>query len=218
MKKIISALLALTILFSFACCGKKDDTSNSDKNGSDASQSQTEESKKNKKNKKPDKKGMNEKVEIEIPLLLVEEQYRNDLDKYAEQYGYEKVKLIEKKQTVEITMTALSHDLLLTRIGITVMSSIGSTFESEEFPYMTGIGEYNDDFSEIEIFVDKKGYEKDEQSSLLPYTISEYCIYYQLYTTRDEYECKITVKDSKTKKKIETKTFNQNNLGKEIAD
>lgn len=218
MKKIISALLALTILFSFACCGKKDDTSDSDKNGSDASQSQTEESKKNKKNKKPDKKGMNEKVDIEIPLLLVEEQYRNDLDKYAEEYGYEKVKLNKKTQTVEITMTSLAHDLLLTRIGITVMSSIGSTFESEEFPYMTGIGEYSEDFSEIEIFVDKKGYNSDDQSSLLPYTISEYCMYYQLYTTRDEYECKITVKDSKTKKKIETKTFNQNNLGKEIAD
>ena len=80
---------------------------------------------------------------------------------------------------------------------------------------MTGIGEYNEDFSEIEIFVDKKGYSEDEQSSLLPYTISEYCMYYQLYTTREEYECKVTVKDSKTKKTLEVKTFNQNNLGKQ---
>ena len=199
MKKIISALLALTVLFSFACCGKNEDTSDKDESTTAVTAPKAQESKKDK-NKKPDKKGMNEKVDIEIPLLLIEEKYRNDLDKYAEEYGYEKVKLNKKTQTVEITMTAMSHELLLTRIGITIMSSIGSTFESEEFPYMTGIGEYNDDFSEIEIFVDKEGYKNDQQSSLLPYTIGQFCMHYQLYTTRTEYECKVTVKDSKTKK------------------
>ena len=214
MRKIILALLASVMLFTFACCGKEQEEpvfAYRDEEGNVVTGTADQVQSTEKNNDK--KKDMNETVVIEIPLPLVEEKYQNDLDKYAETYGYEEVKLDEKTQTVRIKMTAFSHDLLLVRIGTTVMNSIGSTFESEEFPYMTGIGEYNDDFSEIEIFVDKKAYNEDPQSSLLPYAIGEYCMFYQLYTTRDEYDCKVTVRDKDTKRVIETKEYHQDNLG-----
>ncbi len=161
---------------------------------------------------------MDKIVEIEIPRLIVEEQYRDNLDKYAEVYGYEKVEHNKKKDTVKIRMTAFNYDMLLIRMGMTAINSIGSTFESEEFPYMINIGKYNEDFSEIEIFVDRQGYEADAQSSLLPYTIGEICMYYQLYTTRDNYECKVLVKDNDTNTLIHEKQYSQSNFGEENED
>lgn len=215
MKKIIIATLSLVILLTFACCGKKDEGpvfAYRDEEGNIVTGT-ADDMNKDKADKNKDKpKNRDEIVEVNFPLALIEEEYQNDLDKYAEAYGYKEVKLDKKTQTVKIKMTAMSYDLLLVRIGTQVMRSIGSTYESEEFPYMLGLGKYNDDFSEVEILVDKEKYQADEQSSLLPYAISEYCMFYQLYTTREECACKVTVRDKETNRVIETKQYNQANL------
>lgn len=217
MKKIIIATLSLVILLTFACCGKKDegpvfayrDEEGNIVTGTADDMNKTDSGEDKNKDKPKDR---DEIVVVDFPLALIEEKYQNDLDKYAETYGYKEVTLNKKTQMVKIKMTAMSYDLLLVRIGTTVMRSIGSTIESEEFPYMLDIGKYNDDFSEIEIFVDKEKYQADGQSSLLPYSISEYCMYYQLYTTRPECACKVTVRDKETNRVIETKQYNQANL------
>ena len=214
MKKIIIIALSALILLSFACCGKKDEGpvfAYRDEEGNIVTGTADEIDKVSttKKEKVKDRDAI---VEIQFPIALIDSQYHDNLDKYAEEYGYKEVKLDKKTQNVKIKMTAMSYDLLLVRIGTKVMSSIGSTIESEEFPYMLGLGEYNEDFSRIEILVDKEKYQQDGQSSLLPYAISEYCMYYQLYTTREECACEVTVKDQKTNKVIETKQYNQANL------
>ena len=214
MKKIIIIALSTLILLCFACCGKNDNSSvtiPSDEEVNSVTETAKEKDKPST-TKKGKTKDRDEIVEIQFPIALIDSQYHDNLDKYAEEYGYKEVKLDKKTQNVKIKMTAMSYDLLLVRIGTKVMGSIGSTVESEEFPYMLGLGEYSDDFSEIEILVDKEKYQQDGQSSLLPYAISEYCMYYQLYTTRKECACEVTVKDKKTDRVIETKQYNQANL------
>ena len=97
---------------------------------------------------------------------------------------------------------------MTTKKGFGIINTIGQLMESDTYPYFKNLGEYNDNFSYIELTVDKKGYEKDEFSSQLPAYIADICMHnYQLFTTTADYSCTVAVKDAKTGKVIYENTY-----------
>lgn len=203
MKKIVSFSLSLLILLTFCSCGK----------GKNESTPQgvtinIEETKKPEATK--EEKSENKTIKIKLPVELIEEKYRDNLDVYCSSYGYESAKL-NKDGTVTIKMSALTHSLLLTRMGMTVMSQIGSVLDSGDYPYFKDIGVYNEDFSYIVLLVDGKEYKEESTSNFLPYVVSEFCMYYQLYTTRDNYQCEVVIADEKTKEVVYSNIYTSEN-------
>ncbi len=194
MKKTVAFLLLVITLLTFCSCGKKNDEPTPQ--GVTINIEETKKPEATKEETNEDKT-----IKINLPLELIEEKYRDNLDAYCSSYGYDSAKL-NKDNTVTVKMSALTHSLLLTRMGLTVMTQIGNVLDSGDYPYFKDIGVYNEDFSYIVLLVDGKKYKEESTSNFLPYVVSEFCMYYQLYTTRDNYQCEVVIADEKTKEVV----------------
>lgn len=137
-------------------------------------------------------------VKITLPALFLNEAEKKDLPGYCEVNGFISAELDEKKDKVTVTMSKSTHDVLLVRMGMQVMSSISKLIRSDTFPYFTEIGEYADDFSSVTVKVNGEKYKNDSTSSLLPMTVGESCLLYLEYTTAKKPKCTVTVADDKT--------------------
>lgn len=212
MKKIICVALIITVLFSLAACGKKKQEGTlfayKDENGNIVTEYLAEEETKG-------REAADDEVKVTMPLVFLDEEYRNDIKKYCEEFGYIEAAVNEKKQTVTVIMRALSYDLNLVKIGTTVMRNIGDTIDSGEYPYVKNLESYSPNFDEIVMLVDGEGYKKDAQHSLLPYFLGECGMYYQIFTTENEYHCTVKIKDEKTGEIIDEKYYETDNTGKE---
>ncbi len=221
-KNAICLALVLVMVVLFAACSKKEDKgplfAYTDADGKVVTgyaedidtQKDDGEEKDDNGNKNPDKK-----ISITMPLVFLGEEYINDVDSYCEVNGFIKGKINEKDQTVTITMRALTHDLFLVKIGMQVMSNIGGVVDSGDYPYVKELESYSDNFDEIVMLVDGKKYEADQQHSLLPYYLGECGMYYQVFTTENEYECTVKIKDAKSGKIIDEQHYETDNFGKE---
>lgn len=212
MKKIICLALALTVLFSFAACGKNKQKGNlvayKDDEGNIVTEYMKEE-------ETLGREAADDEVKVTMPLVFLDEKYRNDIKKYCEDFGYIEAAVNEKKQTVTVIMRALSYELNLVKIGTTVMRNIGETVDSGEYPYVKRLESYSPNFDELVMLVDGEGYKKDDQHSLLPYFLGECGMYYQIFTTENEYHCTVKIKDEKTGEIIDEKYYETDNTGKE---
>ncbi|MBQ8503005.1 MAG: hypothetical protein IJ491_01875 [Clostridia bacterium] len=215
MKKIICLSLALCLLLTLAACGKKKDEGTLVAYKDDEGNIVTEYVSENEEDKEKNKNDIDNEVKVTLPLVLIDSEYRNDIDAYCEANGFIKGKINEKDQTVTITMRALTYDLNLVRIGTKVMSNIGSAIDSGEYPYVQKLESYSENFDEIVMLVDGEGYKADKQHSLLPYYLGECGMYYQLYTTENEYRCTVKIKDAKTGEIIDEEYYETDNYGKE---
>ena len=157
-------------------------------------------------------------VQFSMPLHYLEEKYRNDLDLFCKENGYIACTIDEQAQIFTVTANALQHDMSLVRIGMQSITNIGNEIESEKYPFFKELGAFGElskyDFSEITVFVDKAGYESAaDKDSFMAY-IAGCGIYYQLYTTSNDYSCKIIVRDVASKESVlDAKLFEQNNSG-----
>ncbi len=203
MKRIISALLCVILVFGFSACSKKD--KGDEKSVSAAVESVESKKADEEKTTKVKKRNPQEKVKITIPLDVIDEKYRNDMDAYCAEYGFLKAKINKRAQTVTITMKALTHELLLSRIGMKVVGSIYEIADSKDYPYIDKIESFDkDNFKSVVYSVDAKKYSKDSAAS---YMMAQSCLLYQLYTTDDDYRVDITVVDKNTGETIETDTY-----------
>lgn len=153
----------------------------------------------------------NKKVTVTLPAEFIGEEYKDNLDAFAEANGYDWVK-ITKDGSVKVKMRALSYSLILSNVGMDTIQSIAYTMDSGEFPYFTDLVKYNDDFSNIIVAVNKEEYEKAENRSSLLSQIALAGLYYQSYNTESENKCEITVCEEGTNLLIETRTFTVDEL------
>lgn len=214
MKKIICLLLAVCILFTLAACGKKKDEGTLVAYRNDEGEIVTEYVTDTEENN-TEQKEIDDEVKITMPLVFLGEEYEDDLAAYCEANNFISCKLNEKDQTMTVTMRALTYDLNLVKIGTQVMRNIGSAVDSGEYPYAQKLESYSQNFDEIVMLVDGKEYKKDEQSSLLPYFLGECGMFYQIYTTENEYHCTVKIKDAESGEIIEEKYYETDNTGKE---
>ena len=151
-------------------------------------------------------------VQFEIPVLFLDAKYQNNLKKLVRDNGYESATYSVDKKRVIIKLKALSYDLYLIKTGVATISAMCETIESEEFPYVKNLGEYEDDFSHVEILVDSSAYKKAENTNDLFNHISNCCAYYLLQDKNGPDKYTIDICDEKTGNKIESKKFNKNDF------
>ena len=161
------------------------------------------------------REAMDDERKVTMPLAFVDKKYHHNLDAYCKDYGYISCTLNEKDETVTVIMKALTYDLNLVRIGMQVMTSIGDAIDSGDYPYAKKLESYSENFDEIVMLVDGKGYKADKQSSLLPYMLGECGMYYQVYTTENKYQCKVIIKDADTGEELFSETYKATNSPKE---
>lgn len=215
MKKVISSVSAIALVFvllaGLAACGKKQEEGklyySYDEEGNIVSEFVELTT--------GDREAMYDERKVTMPLSFVDKKYHNNLDKYCKDYGYISCSLNEKDQTVTVIMKALTYDLNLVKIGMQVMTSIGDAIDSGTYPYAVKLESYSENFDEIVMLVDGEGYKADPQSSLLPYMLGECGTYYQVFTTENQYKCKVIIKDAETGEELFNKTYKTSNTPKE---
>lgn len=148
-------------------------------------------------------------VEFEIPVLFLEPEYQNNLKKLVREKGYESATYSWDKKNVVIKLRALSYDLYLIKTGLTTINAICETIESEDYPYVINMGEYEDDFSHVEILVDAAGYKKANNADDLFNHVSNCCAYYLLQDESSPDKYTIDICNEKTGTKIESRKFNK---------
>lgn len=157
-------------------------------------------------------KDRNSSVQFSMPLYYLEEKYKNDLDLFCKENNYEACTIDEQAQTFTVTMNALTHDMMLINVGIQAIKNMANSIESEKYPFFKELSEYNDDFSEIKVLVDKAGYTSADKEGFMAF-IAGCGIYYQLYTTENDYSCKVVIQDKESGEILDAKLFEQNNSG-----
>lgn len=156
-----------------------------------------------------EKKDPDEIVEFEIPVLLLEVEYQNNLKKLVREKGYESAEYTMDKKNVKIRLKALSYDIYLVKVGISTISAICETFESEDYPYVVNLGEYEDDFSYVTLLVNKKKFQQADNTDDLFTHVSNCCAYYLLQDNDGPNKYKIDICDEKTGELLDSKTFNK---------
>lgn len=186
-KKILSLVLIFCLAFCFASCSKS-----VTKTLDQPTEAPTG--------------SLEDTVTINLPITFVDSEYQDNLKGYCEKYGYISAKLNDDGQTVQIKMNKFSNELLKTEIGLKVLKQISEITDSGDYPYVKKLVKVDrDNFREVIISVDKKGYKK--AGTMAPYIIGQSCLLYQVYDSTDDYRCEVTVVDYKTNKVIENLVY-----------
>lgn len=176
MKKIICMLLVLALSMSLSACGSEGGV-------------------------------FSNTVELTIPaefLEMIDEDFDYTLTEENKENGFTDIK---KNEDGSATYTIKKSDYkkLKKELQATTKESLDELVTEGSFPSLERI-EYNDDFSEITIFVDKDSYENSFDS--LAVTTCGLCsLMYQIFDIDAENVCEVTVKDSSTDKVIDTQIF-----------
>ncbi len=152
-------------------------------------------------------------LEITMPLSHYDAINKCDISGFFNKNTYESCRINEKQKTFTVTIKSITHDFMLSNVGLQVIKSIASLLDSGDYPYLKRIGKYNADFSEIEIIVDGSAYKSAKGTDEILEFVGSCGILYQLYSTENSYKCKVTVTDEKSGEEIEKETFRQNNSG-----
>ena len=151
-------------------------------------------------------------VKITMPLSHFDAQNQSDISGFFKKSNYKDLKVDEKKKTFTVTIKSINHDFMLSNVGLQVIKNIATLLDdSKNYSYFKQLGNYNSNFSQIELLVDAKEYKAAKNAGELVDFIGSCGIFYQLYTTENEYECTVTVKSVKSGKVLDEKHFSQNN-------
>lgn len=158
-------------------------------------------------------KDPNALVNFTMPLSYLPDGAGDDLQKFCKENNYESCVINEAEQTFTVTMKALTHDFMLTNVGLKVIKNIAKAFDVKAYSYVKDIDSYNDNFSEITMLVDGEEYVKAKNRETLLAHVGSSGIYYQLYTTENTYSCRVIIKDEASGEIIDAKSFEQDNYG-----
>ena len=159
----------------------------------------------------PSSGSYDKKVTVTLPIDVVDEEYGDDLDAFAEANGYFSVKK-KGDGMVKIRMREYSYRLLLTSAGLETVSGIGYTIDSGDYPFISKFARYNSDFSDVVFTVDKKKYEKAENKDEFFNSVAFCCLHYQKYCEDNKGMCKITICEKDTNLLIETREITEAKL------
>ncbi len=158
-------------------------------------------------------KDPNALVNFTMPLSHLPDGARDDLKKFCAENNYENCVINESDKTFTVTMKALTHDFMLTNVGLRVIRNIAKAFDVKSYSYVKDIDSYNDNFSEITLLVDGEKYVQAKNREKLLAHVGSCGIYYQLYTPENTYTCRVIIKDEASGEIIDAKSFEQDNYG-----
>lgn len=156
----------------------------------------------------------NEKVTVSINTAALSPKELSDLDKFAEENGYESAKFNKRKGVIEVVIDDTEHEKLTYTLGVSVIRNVYALIESEEYPYITNI-QRNDIFSDMTVLVEKSAYEKDGRGDEISDFIGDCCITYLTYENLKESEkvCCVKIADEKTGDILSEKSYSIQNIG-----
>ena len=216
-KLIVTVLVILTVLTCFAAC-KKDDSQdvNTDKIVDISSVSDSSETTKAQKidfettrpKEEPSTIEPKKTMKISVPYYLIESEADGSVSDFASTYGYEISK--EKDGYATMKMDGLEYSLLLSKVGMSVIRTIGNLVDSGDYPYIIRLADYSEDFSYMLFEIDTDKYKK--YSKKAPYAEAAELIgmtgmYYQYFTVEEDNKCEVVFASSKTGKVVYTNTF-----------
>ncbi len=205
MKKrvFIGIAVLLVILAVIAFTGKKDNTE--EPSSSSATTVSEQETTKEKADglvngtKNPDKL-----VKVTLPLSYYNASSKSDTSGFINKGNYQKIEINEKDNTFTATMKSLTYDLMLSNVGLQVIRSIAELLDDDkDYPYVKDLGDYNSDFSQIEIIVDEKLYNKASNAEDIGPFVASCGIFYQMYSTENSYSCTVTIVSEKDNKVLD---------------
>lgn len=220
MKKIIvTALAVLTVLTCFTAC-KKDETDPtvSDKVVDISSVTEDTQTTKNdvidfettRPKEEPSTIKAEKTMKISVPYYLIESISDGKVSDFASTYGYEISK--EKDGYATMKMDGIAYSLLLSKVGMSVIKSLGELVDSGDYPYIIRLADYSEDFSYMLFEIDTAKYKKyskkasyEEVAELIGMT----GMYYQYFTVEEDNKCEVVFASSKTGKVVYTKTYTE---------
>lgn len=154
-------------------------------------------------------------IKITIPLSFYDEKKQGDTDGFIHKGNYEKIEINEKKKTFTVTMKSLTHDFMLSSVGIQVIKSIAGLLDNKDYPYVKQLGKYNSDFSEIELIVDGEKYESAKNKAEIAPFVASCGVFYQMYSTENNYKCKVIITSEESGNVIDEyfAEYNNSNMG-----
>lgn len=150
-------------------------------------------------------------IKITMPLSYYDAKNQCDVGGFFDKSSYKKCEINEKQKTFTVTLRSITHDFMLSNVGLQVIKSLASLLDSGDYPYLKQLGKYNSDFSEIELKVDATGYRATSDAKKMVEFVASCGIFYQIYTTENSYKCTVTVIDYETGKKLDEFTAQQTN-------
>lgn len=198
-KKIISIILALVFVLSFAGCTQKN--ADSDSSASGSAGSNTEESTSSQEID-TDEKLLTVEITIPASIFAEEDMSTFDPDAYAAEQGFISAK-VNDDDSVTITMSKAKHKELLDELETSLDTSFAEFVNGENTPYIKDIT-HNDDFSAVTMKVDREAYEN--AFDFTPFAIGVLVAWYQAFT---ETECHVTISivDVATGETMDTITY-----------
>jgi len=136
----------------------------------------------------------------------------DDLDAFAEKNGYLSARYSKRDGLVYVTLDETNYDSMMYSIGVSVIRNVYGLMEDKEYSYIKKI-DRNDNFSEMKVFVEKKGFEKSGQGELLSTYIGNSCVVYLKYDTElktKEKVCTVTFYDEKTEEVLLEDSYSVN--------
>lgn len=195
-KVFIGIAVLLVILAVIIFTGKKDDNGETPSSSAATSEQTTTE------DKTPDiingTKNPNKLVKVTLPLSYYDAAAKADTNGFINKGNYQKLEINEKDKTFTATMKSLTYDLMLSNVGLQVIRNIAEILDdNKKYSYVKDLGDYNSDFSQIELIVDKELYaEADNTDDLAPF-VAGCGIFYQMYSTENSYSCTVTIVSEK---------------------
>lgn len=155
-----------------------------------------------------------DKVTVTINTAALSPKELSDLDKFAEENGYESAKFNKRKGVIEVVIDDTEHEKLTYTLGVSVIRNVYSLIDSEEYPFIKKI-QRNDIFSEMTVLVKKSAYEKSGRGDEISDFIGNCCVTYLTYEDLKEKEkvCTVKIADEKTGDILHEKTYSVQNIG-----
>ena len=147
-------------------------------------------------------------ITVTVPashIYTLDAKYQNDLQLYCTEKGFSSYSQDEQTGAITFKMTATIYHSLLSEKRRVIYDRLSPLIESDTYPYFLGYIT-NDNYTEVVIKVEGKGYKKADSSLLAEY-IADMCIYdYQIFLNDAPRSCTVTVKDADTDEVITTIT------------
>lgn len=145
---------------------------------------------------------------VNVPSALLEGDAEGDIQKYGKQFGYDITQ--EKDGSLTMKMDGLTYSLMLSTIGMKVMTVLGEIVDSGDYPYVVKLKDYSQDFSYILMLVNNDKYEKSGKQPTyeeLAFIIGQMGLYYQQFTAEKDNTCQVVIAGYKSGKILYKETY-----------
>lgn len=211
MKKVLSIVLSIIILTAFASCGEAKQNNNettttttTTTTTAETTQLTTTKTKETSEKGVKAQKNNNDTVSIDIPASLIGKNATDKLTDEQKNNGFKKA-VVNKDGSVTYTIDSQKYDTFLKEYQKTVAESLDKIKTDGNYKSINSV-EYNDNFSEITLIVDKNKFENGMDSiAIMQAGVS--AAMYQAFDINSKTKTTINVKDQKTGKVFKTEKY-----------